>query len=162
MYISDRWLMHSKNDYKYMYLNILKVKLMKGKTCFWIMLPEWSPFECAIIFFFASYLPVTCQQTKRSIKLSKVLAYGCSCRKMKQPGTCRFTWCRWSFQYLDKTADSACIPISEAMLIWGGQIISVIFLKDHCQPFSKMVIVEALFSLFWFIFIIGLIHVTSL
>lgn len=60
---------------------------------------------------------------------------------------------------IDKTADSACSPISEAMLIWGGQIISVIFLKDHCQPFSKMVIVEALFNLFEFIFIIGLIHV---
>lgn len=60
---------------------------------------------------------------------------------------------------IDKTADSACSPISEAMLIWGGQINSLIFLKDHCQPFSKMVIVEALF---WFIFIIGLIHVLLL
>lgn len=62
---------------------------------------------------------------------------------------------------IDKTADSACSPISEAMLIWGGQINfnSLIFLKDHCQPSSKMVIVEALF---WFIFIIGLIHVLLL
>lgn len=136
---------------------------MKGKTCFWITLPEWSPFECAIIFFWHQIFPLLVSkvndQSNFNFKISKVLAYGCSCRKMKQPGTCSFTWYRWSFQYLDKTADSACSPISEAMLIWGGQINSLIFLKDHCQPFSKMVIVEALFNLFWFIFIIGLIHV---
>lgn len=125
MYISDRWLMHSKNDYKYMYLNIFKVKLNERKNMpldnATRVIPLWMCY-----FFLHHIFPLLVSkvndQSNFNFKISKVLAYGCSCRKMKQPGTCSFTWYRWSFQYLDKTADSACSPISEAMLIWGGQI----------------------------------------
>lgn len=69
VYISDRWLMHSKNDYKYMYLNIFKVKLNERKNMLLDNATRVIPLWMCYFFFFASYLPVTCQQSKRSIKL---------------------------------------------------------------------------------------------
>lgn len=69
VYISDRWLMHSKNDYKYMYLNIFKVKLNERKNMLLDNTTRVIPPLNVLFFFCIISLPVSCQQSKRSIKL---------------------------------------------------------------------------------------------